>query len=117
MYNFLFSTVTSRRHRPTLFPYTTLFRSSKRVFYPFYWYPETISWLRSLGLGEVVEARSGRRYSIDDRTMVTFMGAPGQNSIIVIESGGEVLVNINDALHSEANSLIDVYVHQIKRRW
>src|SRR5438045_6225048 len=74
MYNFLFSTVTSRRHRPTLFPYTTLFRSSKRVFYPFYWYPETISWLRSLGLGEVVEARSGRRYSIDDRTMVAFVG-------------------------------------------
>jgi L-ascorbate metabolism protein UlaG (beta-lactamase superfamily) len=101
-------------HEPTL---RRLCRNSKKVFYPFYWYPETISWLRSLELGEIIEARSGRRYRLDDATTVTFIGAPGQNSIIVLESGGEVLVNVNDALHSEATSVIDVYVHQIKRRW
>ena len=89
----------------------------KRVFYPFYWYPETITWLRSLGLGEVVEARSGRAHAIDEKTSVTFVGAPGQNSIIVIESDGEVLINVNDALHSEPNWLIDTYVRQIKRQW
>jgi Beta-lactamase superfamily domain len=101
-------------HEPTL---RRLCRTSKRVFYPFYWYPETITWLRSLGLGEVSEARSGKAYSIDRDTRVTFIGAPGQNSIIVIEAGGEVLVNVNDALHSEANSIIDVYVRHLKRRW
>jgi L-ascorbate metabolism protein UlaG (beta-lactamase superfamily) len=89
----------------------------KRLFYPFYWYPETIGWLRSMNLGDIVEARSGRSYPIDTDTTVTFLGAPGQNSIIVIESGGQVFININDALHSEPSSLIDVYVHQIKRRW
>ena len=101
-------------HEPTL---RRLCRTPKRVFYPFYWYPETITWLRSLGLGEVTEARSGKAYSLDRDTRVTFIGAPGQNSIIVIEAGGEVLVNVNDALHSEANSIIDVYVRYLKHRW
>jgi L-ascorbate metabolism protein UlaG (beta-lactamase superfamily) len=90
---------------------------SKRLFYPFFWYPETIAWLRSMDLGDVVEARSARTYPIDDGATVTFLGAPGQNSIIVIECGGQVLVNVNDALHSESRSLIDVYVTQIRRRW
>jgi hypothetical protein len=101
-------------HEPTL---RRLCVKPKKVFYPFYWYPETITWLRSLNLGEVVEARSGRSYSIDENTKVTFIGAPGQNSIIVVECNGEVLVNINDALHSEPNSLIDIYVRQLNRRW
>jgi hypothetical protein len=101
-------------HEPTL---RRLCVRPKRVFYPFYWYPETIAWLRSLGLGEVIEARSGRPHSIDENTNVTFIGAPGQNSIIVVESDGEVLVNVNDALHSEPNWLIDVYVRQLKRQW
>ena len=101
-------------HEPTL---RRLCREPKQVFYPFYWYPETITWLRSLGLGEVVEARSGRSYAVDKNTSVTFIGAPGQNSIIVVEAGGEVFVNVNDALHSESNSLIDLYVAKLKRRW
>ena len=101
-------------HEPTL---RRLCRKPKQVFYPFYWYPETITWLRSLGLGEVVEARSGRSYTLDKNTIVTFIGAPGQNSIIVVEAGGEVFVNVNDALHSESNSLIDLYVAKLKRRW
>ncbi len=101
-------------HEPTL---RRLCREPKQVFYPFYWYPETITWLRSLGLGEVIEARSGRSYSVDKNTSVTFIGAPGQNSIIVVEAGGEVFVNVNDALHSESNSLIDLYVAKLKRRW
>src|SRR5215831_20456456 len=101
-------------HEPTL---KRLCCNSKRVFYPFYWYPDTISWLRSLGLGEVIEARSGRAYRIDEHSTVTFIGAPGQNSIIVLESGGEVLININDALHSEPTWLIDTYVRHLKSRW
>jgi Beta-lactamase superfamily domain len=101
-------------HEPTL---RRLCARPKRVFYPFYWYPETIIWLRSLGLGEVIEARSGRSHSIDENSKVTFVGAPGQNSIIVVESGDEVLVNVNDALHSEPHWLVDVYVRQLKRRW
>lgn len=101
-------------HEPTL---RRLCTRPKRVFYPFYWYPETITWLRSLGLGEVVEARSGRSHSIDDIAKVTFIGAPGQNSIIVVEAAGEVLVNVNDALHSEPDWLVDVYIRQLRRRW
>lgn len=101
-------------HEPTL---RRLCTTAKRVFYPFYWYPETITWLRSLAQGEVVEARSGRPHSIDENTQVTFIGAPGQNSIIVLESGGEVLVNINDALHSEPHWIVDEYVRRLKRRW
>src|SRR6476660_7418310 len=93
-------------HEPTL---RRICRNPKRVFYPFYWYPETIGWLRSLALGEVIEARSGKAYSVDKETTVTFIGAPGQNSIIVIESDGQVIVNINDALHSEPSYIIDAY--------
>jgi len=101
-------------HEPTL---RRLCARPKRLFYPFYWYPETIAWLRSAGMGEVVEARSGKSYAIDGNTTVTFVGAPGQNSIIVVESGGQVIVNVNDALHSEATPLIDTYVQLITRRW
>jgi hypothetical protein len=101
-------------HEPTL---RRLCRQPKRVFYPFYWYPDTISWLRSLDLGEVLEARSGRSYSLNKNTKVTFVGAAGQNSIIVVESGQEVLVNVNDALHSEPEWLIDLYIRLLNRRW
>jgi L-ascorbate metabolism protein UlaG (beta-lactamase superfamily) len=101
-------------HEPTL---RRVCREPKTLFYPFYWYPETIVWLRSMQLGEIVEARSGKAYEPDPNSKVTFIGAPGQNSIIVIESRGQVLVNINDALHSEATSLIETYVRHITRRW
>src|SRR5438067_1151241 len=101
-------------HEPTL---RRLCRQPKKVFYPFYWYVETINWLRSLGLGDVFEARSGQTYTIDGNTGITFLGAPGQNSVIVIEADGHVLVNVNDALHSEPNFIIDLFVDQIKRRW
>lgn len=101
-------------HEPTL---RRICQKPKKIFYPFYWYPETIGWLRSLGLGEVVEARCGKSYPLDSETKVTFVGAPGQNSIIVLESAGEIFVNVNDALHSEAPFLIDMYVRQIRRRW
>lgn len=101
-------------HEPTL---RRICGQPKKLFFPFYWYGETIQWLRSLHLGEVVEARSGRTYPIDGPARVTFIGAPGQNSIIVVEGDGQVLVNINDALHSEPDFIIELYVERIRRRW
>jgi L-ascorbate metabolism protein UlaG (beta-lactamase superfamily) len=100
-------------HEPTL----RRICKQQKVFYPYYWYIGTPNYIRSLGFPDLVEARSGRSYQIDESTAVTFLVTPDQNSIVVLEANGQVLINVNDALHASEAFLIDFYVERIKRRW
>ena len=87
-----------------------------RVFYPYNWYGGTRQYLQGLGFREVREAVSQKTYRLTDKTSVTYI-ANNLDSIVVVESGGRVLVNINDALHSYPNQVIDLFTRTLKRRW
>src|SRR5262245_17676679 len=100
-------------HEPTL----RRICKQQKVFYPWYWYIGTVNYIRSLGFPDVVEAHSGRTYQIDPITAVTLLTTPGQNTIVIVEANGQVLINVNDALHACPVFLIDFYVERIKRRW
>jgi hypothetical protein len=99
-------------HPPTL---ATLPRSA-RVFYPYGWYGATREFLGSLGFSGVVEASTWRRHRVAKGTWVTYV-ANNLDSIVVVESGGRVLVNVNDALHAHHPRVIDLFVRALARRW
>jgi len=88
----------------------------KTAFYPYYWYGGTPEWLRELGFARVVEAASERTYALGEGAEVTFLVC-GQDAIMVIEADGQVLVNVNDALHSTSPRTIDLYCRRIAERW
>jgi L-ascorbate metabolism protein UlaG (beta-lactamase superfamily) len=89
---------------------------SVRVFYPSSWFGGAKEFIQSLGFANVTEAVSWRKYRLTKNTSITYV-ANGHDNIMVIESGGEVLVNINDALHSEADATIDFFIEEIRRGW
>jgi hypothetical protein len=86
------------------------------VFYPYGWYGGATEFVRSLGFSKVTEAIPERKYRLGPDTTVTFI-VNGMDSIMVIEDHGQVLVNINDALHSYPPKIIDLFVALIKERW
>ncbi len=93
-----------------------LVNKTARVFYPYAWFGGAKEFIQSLGFSNVTEAASWRKYSLAKDTSITYV-ANGHDNIMVIESGQEVLVNVNDALHSEAETTIDFFIEEIGRRW
>jgi hypothetical protein len=99
-------------HVPTL----DRLRRKERFLYPYTWYGGIGDFARSLGFHRVEEAVTWRAYEIAPGTRVTYL-ANNLDSIVVIESEGQVLVNVNDALHCQHPRVIDLFVAAIKRRW
>ena len=93
-----------------------LANKSARVFYPYGWFGGAKEFIHSLGFAKVTEAVSWRKYSVSKDTSITYV-ANGHDNIMVIESGEEVLVDVNDALHSEAQGTIDFFIAEIRNRW
>jgi len=89
---------------------------SARVFYPYSWFGGTKEFLGSLGFENVREAVNFRKYRLTKKTSVTYV-AQGHDNIVVIESDGKVLVNANDALHSESDQTIDFYLDVLRKKW
>jgi len=87
-----------------------------RVFYPYSWFGGAREFIASLGFSNITEAVSWRRYQLSKDVSITYV-ANGHDNIMVIESGREVLVNVNDALHSESGATIDFFIDAIRRRW
>ena len=93
-----------------------LTNKSARVFYPYGWFGGAKEFIQSLGFANVIEAISWRKYKLTNETSITYV-ANGHDNIMVIKSGDEVLVNVNDALHSEAHATIDFFIDEISRGW
>ena len=87
-----------------------------RVYYPFQWQKGVKEYLGSIGYSDVVEAISDKSYRLSASTKVTFI-ANSLDSIMVVESEDEVLVNINDALPANHRSIIVEFVKKLKKRW
>ncbi len=91
-------------------------KGNKQVFYPYLWYGGTKEYLQDLGFSEVTEAIPYKPYRLDGNTTITYL-TNSLDSVIVIESRGKVLVNINDALHSSSIDVINIYLELIRNRW
>lgn len=86
------------------------------VYYPYSFFGGAKEYIEGLGFTAVREAVTFRKYRVSKETSVTFI-LNSHDSIMVIESGGRVLVNINDALHSYPDKVIDYYIKAINQRW
>lgn len=108
----------SHGHEDHFHPRTlrSLSNKSARVFYPYSWFGGAREFIQSLGFSNVTEAVSWRKYWLTKNTSITYL-ANGHDNLMVIESGGQVLVNVNDALHSEPVATIDSVIEEVKRRW
>ena len=80
-----------------------------RVFYPYSFFGGAKEYIESLGFRDVKECVTFKKYKISDKTCVTFV-INSHDSIMIIESGGKVLINVNDALHSSPEKIIDFYI-------
>lgn len=89
---------------------------SAKIFFPYSLFGGTKEYLEELGFKRLTEAVPYRKYQIIDKTSVTYIPNTHDN-ILVIESGDEVLVNANDALHSYSRPVIDFYVDLLRERW
>ncbi len=87
-----------------------------RVFYPYSFFGGAKEYIEKMGFRDVKEAVTLRKYNISGNTSVTFI-VNSHDSMMVIESDGQVLVNVNDALHSYPEKVIDFYLDLIKEKW
>jgi hypothetical protein len=99
-------------HEPTL----RMFSKRAEVFYPHNWYAGVRPFFHTMGFEKVTEALNAKTYRLSTNTSVTYI-ANNLDSIIVLESDGQVFVNVNDALHSYPTTVIDAYVRLLKARW
>ena len=99
-------------HEDTL---RTLDKNAK-VYYPYSFFGGAKEYIESIGFNDVKEAITLKTYKVSDKTSVTFI-INSHDSLMVIESGGKVLINVNDALHSSPEKVINHYLEEIKRRW
>lgn len=99
-------------HEPTL----QALPKRARVLYPYNWYGGTREYLEHMGFADVAEAASYKRYALTKNTSVTFI-ANNLDSIMVVESGGQVFVNANDSLHPHHPNVIKMLVADMAKRW
>ena len=93
-----------------------LLPKTAKVFYPYLWRKGVNKYLHGLGFKDVQEAFSFKTYKLTQDTKVTYI-ANNLDAIVIIESKGKVLVNLNDALNSHHKNIIRLVVGQIKKRW
>ncbi|MGH9486484.1 MAG: MBL fold metallo-hydrolase [Terriglobales bacterium] len=87
-----------------------------RLFFPYTWHGSTVPYLRQLGFQHATEAATGQRLQLSPGTAATYV-VNNLDSVIVIESGGQVLVDVNDALHSYPPKIVDVFLRHLRARW
>lgn len=93
-----------------------LFPADAKVFYPYSFFGGAKEYIESLGFEAVKEAVTFKKYKVSAKTSVTYL-INSHDSIMIIESGGQILVNANDALHSYPKKVIDFYIEAINERW
>ena len=99
-------------HEPTLrtLPKTATF------LYPYTWYAGMPEYLHCLGFEDAREMPTFKTHRISERTAITLV-SNNLDSVIVVESGGQVLVNVNDSLHSHHANVITLFTRALKARW
>ena len=77
----------------------SLLPKTAKVFYPYLWKAGIHDFMNKLGFSDVNEAVSYKGYQISPSTKITFL-TTSMDNIMVVESNGKVLIDLNDALNS-----------------
>lgn len=85
------------------------------VFFPFQWREGVVDYFKGQGFENITEALSFKTYQYKN-VKITYLGY-SLESVIVVESEGNVIVNINDALNSNHETAVDFLLEKIKKRW
>jgi hypothetical protein len=93
-----------------------LFDKKAKVFFPYSWYDGAKDFFGDMGFKHVTEAINEKTYHLNDNTSITYF-SNNLDNIIVIEHGDEVLVDVNDALHSAPQILIEKIAAKITAKW
>jgi Beta-lactamase superfamily domain len=97
-------------------PTLKFFPKNAKVFYPYSFFGGAKEYIESMGFADVKEAVTLKKYTLSPTTSVTVI-INSHDSLMIIESNGEVLVNVNDALHSYPEKVIDFYLDLINEKW
>ncbi|MEO7658646.1 MAG: MBL fold metallo-hydrolase, partial [Pyrinomonadaceae bacterium] len=97
-------------------PTLKLFPKNAKVFYPYSFFGGAKEYIESMGFADVKECVTFKKYAVSEKTSVTFI-INSHDSIMVVESGGKVVVNANDALHSSPEKVIDFYIDALNEKW
>jgi len=87
-----------------------------RVYYPYQWRTGVKTFFESEGFTNIIEAISFQKYKLSPTTTITYVGF-ALESVIVIECDGLVIVNINDALNSHHEMVVEMFLKEIKKRF
>ncbi|HET6993312.1 MAG TPA: MBL fold metallo-hydrolase [Bacteroidia bacterium] len=86
------------------------------IFYPFQWRRGAKEFFSENGFNKLTEAVSFKDYRISPTTTVTYIGF-ALESVIVVQVGETVIVNLNDALNSHHQNVVEMFLREIKKRW
>jgi L-ascorbate metabolism protein UlaG (beta-lactamase superfamily) len=86
------------------------------VWFPYQWRAGIEGYMKHIGFLDVREAVTLRTHKLGPDTRLTYL-AYSLESIVVIESGGLVIVNINDALNSNHENVVMMFLGVLKKRW
>ena len=99
-------------HRPSL----ELLDKSATVWFPYQWRAGIAGYMRHIGFEQVREAVTLRTHKLGPDTRITYL-AYSLESIVVIESDGLVIANINDALNSNHENVVMMFLEVLKKHW
>lgn len=99
-------------HRPSL----ELLDKSATVWFPYQWRAGIEGYMRHIGFKQVREAVTLRSHKLGPDTRITYL-AYSLESIVVIESDGLVIANINDALNSNHENVVMMFLEVLKKHW
>lgn len=106
----------SHGHEDHLHPETLKgLNKDAQLFFPFQWRVGIKPYLKHIGFKTITEAISFKTYKLNDVRIVYI--SYSLESVIIIEYGNEVLVNINDALNSNHENAVDFILKELKARW
>ncbi len=107
----------SHGHEDHLHPESLkLLNKNAKLFYPYSWYDGAKPFFDEFGFKNLTEAVNERTYKIGNDTSVTYF-SNNLDNVMVIESGGKVLLDVNDALHSAPVAVMQAIISKIKKRW
>lgn len=94
----------------------SLLPKNAKVYYPYLWQAGIHGYLNELGFNDVNEAVSYKEYAITPNTNITFL-TTSMDTIMILESNGKVLVDLNDALNSHHENIVQLFIAEINKRW
>ena len=98
-------------HRPSL----ELLNKKATLWFPYQWREGIEGYMKHIGFEEVVEAVTMKTYELGPNTRITYL-AYSLESIVIIEADGQVIVNINDALNSNHENVVMMFLRVLKKR-